>query len=405
MMRTLGFLSIMTVMATAACSNGGGNAVDPNNGGNGNDTLPSTGATVRMLGRFQNSDPNGPIMSWPGSSLIAGFTGTSLAVNLNEPDSEVYNGNVTDNEFDVYIDGSTTPTTLQLKHGITNYTVVTGLQDANHSVVMSKRTESDMGGVQYLGFVPEAGKSLIAAPPAKSHMIEFVGDSGTGGYGADANVTLTTMCTFTPQTEQADASYAAFAARDLDADLHNTSYSGKGIYQNRDVVGDAVLTLPVLWGRTCGDTDFEAVPWNPNQWVPQAVVVIVGGNDFFANIPPATAYNTTAVKFLQTLRTAYGPNCQLFVAVSPMIRGTFVAASDPQNVRGPAEQYAKAMVSTMNGNGDSKVHYISLPEDDGSRGWGCDQHLTIASGAYYGNMIAQAVAQQTGWTAQNLTAP
>ncbi|RYF09180.1 MAG: hypothetical protein EOO40_07360, partial [Deltaproteobacteria bacterium] len=220
------------------------------------------GASVRFLGRVNTTDPNGPRMSWPGTQIIAGFTGTSLTANLVQVNTHTYGSSNTpaDNYYDIYIDEQPAKT-IKLTRGVTSYQVASGLAAGAHVIRMSKRTESDMGTVQFLGFVPEAGGALVPTPGPSTRRIEFVGDSATSGYGADANVTLANMCPFTPATEQADASYAVQSGIMLKADVHNTSYSGKGIYQNRDVVGDPINTLPKLWTFTLGDTGILNVPW------------------------------------------------------------------------------------------------------------------------------------------------
>jgi hypothetical protein len=54
----------------------------------------------------------------------------------------------------------------------------------------------------------------------------FIGDSITAGYGVLCNVS---EAPFTAETESAYHTYAAVAARALDADAHVIAYSGKGV--------------------------------------------------------------------------------------------------------------------------------------------------------------------------------
>jgi hypothetical protein len=352
---------------------------------------------VRYVGRVNTADANGPRMSWPGTQIVAGFTGTSLTANLLEVNTHYYGSSNTlaDNYFDIYVDNAPYKT-IKLSHDTTSYKVASGLAAGSHVIRLTKRTESDMGTVQFLGFVTEPGASLVPTPGESPRRIEFVGDSATSGYGADANVTLATMCPFTPATERADASYAIQTGIMLDADVHNVSYSGKGLYQNRDVAGDPVNTLPKLWTFTLGDTGILNVPWDPSQWVPQAVVAVVSGNDFSANTPAQAAFTARVTTFFKALRTAY-PDAHIFLMVSPMLRSAGGDGTANTGPRATGIAYAQAAVAAASA-ADTKVYYLDTPEDLGPN-FGCDQHLTTATHRRYAALIAQAIAAKTGWTA------
>lgn len=367
-------------------------AADPTDG---NMTV-APGAPTRYLGRINTADSNGPRLCWPGTQIIGGFTGTSLTANMVEITTHQYGSSntVSENAFDIYIDEKPY-TMLQMVRSQKSYKVASGLAQGTHVIRMSKRTESNQGTVQFYGFVPETGGSLVATPGEKTRRIEFVGDSATAGYGADANVTLNNMCTFSPQTERADASFAIQSGIMLNADVHNTSHSGKGLYQNRDIYGDPSNVLPVMWTFTLGDTDIQNIPWVPSTWIPQAFVATVSGNDFSASTPTQAAYVAAVVKFFATVRKAY-PDAHIFLMVSPMLRS---AGSDGVAGNGPRKDgiaYAQASVAEVNKT-DAKVYYLDTPEDMGPL-YGCDQHLTTATHRKYAALIAAAIAAKTGWS-------
>jgi lysophospholipase L1-like esterase len=379
--------------AVSACNAGSPDAAggdtpthtsDPNDGvtPNPNDAAPGAGPNQRFIGRWDTTDPNGPAAAWPGTQIVAGFTGAALNVALEEVEQHTYAGAPVNNYFDVIIDGGA-PQKIKLTAGKQVYKLATGLSAGSHSVRLVKRTETQIGITRFGGFSFPSGGALAAGPTVPDRRIEFVGDSGTAGYGSDANVTLATMCTFSASTENADVSYPAQTATLLKADYSDIAYSGKGLVQNRDPVNDPVKTLPVLWERTFADAQ-PVVPWDPAQWQPQAVIITVGGNDFFASYPPADQYNTVTVAFLKKLRAAY-PTAHLFVMVSPMVR-------TPE--RPTATQYAQTAASSA---GDARVHYIDVPADNGDNGYGCDMHLTVKTNAITANVIAQAIRAQLGW--------
>lgn len=351
---------------------------------------------LRFVGRFDTSNANGPIMSWPNSKVIAGFSGTSVTLNVAAIDQQNYYGigNV-DNYLDVRIDGGP-PSIVRVAQGVSSYALAKDLAAGNHTLELTKRTEGQIGSLQYLGLTLDAGAKPVPGPTPRTRRLEFIGDSGTVGYGADGNWAAT-RCSFTPATENAPAAYSAVTGDLLGADVMVTANSGKGIYQNRDVVNDAVNTLPVLWTMTSGDTYAQpsapaAARWQPSRFLPDAVVLIVGGNDFAASTPSASAYNKVALQFVQKLRAAY-PQAWIFVAISPMLDAPSPGESTPSTSE-VATQYAQALVASA---ADPKVAYLPLALDDGSRGVGCDYHMNAATHRLTAQAIAKFIATKLGW--------
>ena len=369
---------------------------EPNNANqpvNGNATL---NPNLRLIGRFDTSDANGPIMSWPGSKIVAGFSGTSLKITLRAVDQQTYYriGNV-NNYVGVSIDGNQ-PSIYEVVPGTNVYALAQNLTVGNHTVELTKRTEAQIGSLQFLGFTLDGGAKLVPGPTPRTRRIEFIGDSGTVGYGADGNWAAT-RCSFTPATENVAVAYSMVTGDLLAADVHVTANSGKGLYQNRDTVNDKYNTLPVLWTWTSGDTlaqpqGANAATYDPNSWRPDAVVVVVGGNDFAASTPAAQAYNATATAFLRKLRAAY-PSAWLFVTISPMLDPP-VDGETQLSKSELGAQYAKRMVASM---ADAKVAYIDVALDDGSHGYGCDYHLNAAGHRVAAQTLADAIAAKFGW--------
>lgn len=361
-----------------------------------NATVPAN-PNLRFVGRFDTSNANGPIMSWPNSKVIAGFSGTSVTLNVTAIDQQNYYGigNV-DNYLDVRIDGGQ-PSIVRVAQGVNTYALAKNLAVGNHTLEVTKRTEGQIGSLQYLGLTLDAGAKLVPGPTPRRRRLEFIGDSGTVGYGADGNWAAT-RCGFTPATENALVAYSAVTGDLLGADVVLTANSGKGIYQNRDTVNDAVNTLPVLWTMTSGDTyaqpsDPNAARWQPSRYVPDAVVLIVGGNDFAASTPSASAYNKVALAFVQKLRAAY-PQAWIFVGISPMLDAPSQGESAP-SASEVATQYAQALVASA---ADARVAYLPLALDDGSRGVGCDYHMNAATHRLTAQAIAKFIAAKLGWT-------
>ena len=77
--------------------------------------------------------------------------------------------------------------------------------------------------------LPCALSSLRSMQPPlpRDRRLLFIGDSITAGYGVLCN---DSAAPFTPDTESAYHTYAAVAARALNADAHVIAYSGKGAH-------------------------------------------------------------------------------------------------------------------------------------------------------------------------------
>src|SRR5215212_7525322 len=78
--------------------------------------LPSGPPAVRFIGRVDRSDPAGPRFSWPGTTVVARFTGPSIGVRLRDPG----------NFFQVSVDGMPQPV-LAATSAKESYPIATGL--------------------------------------------------------------------------------------------------------------------------------------------------------------------------------------------------------------------------------------------------------------------------------------
>ena len=360
---------------TGATAGNGNAATDPQV------VVPAAqGANVRYMGRVDGSDANGPIISWPGSQIIIGFNGTALTVDLLEMDQASYSGAAVDNYFSVTID-NVASTRIKLSHTATSYLVASALPKGQHQVVLTKLTEGQMGRVQYLGSKTDGTLTFTTAAPTRR--LEFIGDSGTAGYGAGG----TFPCTFSAATEDASVAYPAVVGSLLSAEARNLSYSGKGLVQNRDMVNDSYKTLPVLWVRTLPN-DENVTTYNPNGWVPQAVVMTIGGNDFYNQVLDQNTFNATVIAFIKKVQAQYS-GVHVYLGVSPMLRD-----DNHPNQREDGIAYAQAAVTSM---ADSHVHYVALPADLGTNGYGCDEHMTPATHKVTANAIVQTLKAQLGW--------
>jgi hypothetical protein len=147
-------------------------------------TISADNQQYLYTGRIDFADKKAPSISWAGTSIKANFTGTSLAIKLDDQLGKNY--------FNVFLDGETQhPYVLEAKQGEQTYVISTALKPGNHSVEIYKRTEGEEGATAFKGLVLDAGAKLLAPPARPTRRIEIYGDSitsGAGNEGADNGV-------------------------------------------------------------------------------------------------------------------------------------------------------------------------------------------------------------------------
>jgi lysophospholipase L1-like esterase len=289
--------------------------------------------------------------SWPGIYFEGRIRGTGVGIVLNDSAAD----------YEVQVDGATVAT-LVTPGQTTRW--VNGLTDAEHTVRLVKRNESQWISSEFGGFVAAPGGAILTKPTARSRQIEFIGDSLTVGYG---NTSTTRDCTNdqVSRTTNTDVSYGALTARRLSADYQINAFSGKGMVRNYNG-SDPGNHYRTFYDRALLNVAGDV--WNPGTWRPQLVVVYLGTNDFSTALNPGeqwattdslvAAYRTAYIDFLQKLRTRYGAGTTL-VAVGA---GSFA-------------DYVQQVVQERVNAGDGRVHYWSI-DGSGLDFLGCHWHYS-----------------------------
>lgn len=263
-------------------------------------------------GRVDFSEPNKPLISWPGTSIKANFSSTSLVIVLDDEKGKNY--------FNVILNGQGQfPAVISLKKGLHEYDLSYLLFNQSNAVTqieIYKRTEGHEGGTHFLGLKLDDNAKLLAPPKSLNRKIAFFGDSITSGMGNEgANNGDDNL-----ESEKNHYwSYAAITARNLNAEFHSISLSGIGI-----MVSWFDFIMPQYFDQlsAAGNNQSE---WNFTQWQPEVVVVNLGQNDSWLidnekRLEPAPterniidAYKT----FMLELRAVY-PKAQFISALGSM---------------------------------------------------------------------------------------
>ena len=264
-------------------------------------------ANYQYAGRIDFSDRRAPVLSWPGSSITTVFTGTTIAVVLDDQYGKNY--------FNAFIDEDwNNPVVLKLDAGEKTYAVAKDLPAGTHKLTLFKRTEGEEGNTVFKGLLLDE-KAQIKAPAARpARRIEFFGDSITSGMGNEA-----------PEDGEdgnlADKnhflSYAALTARALNAEHHTISQSGIGI-----MVSWFDFIMPDFFDQlsAVGNNDSQ---WDFTQWSPDVVVINLFQNDSWLvekrldPIPNEAQRIQAYVDFVGRIRSVY-PKAYIVCALGSM---------------------------------------------------------------------------------------
>jgi lysophospholipase L1-like esterase len=373
--------------SVASLSEAGGEAGESGSAGGDSGTSPDSGheagtlptlSTIHYLGRFDTRDPAGPRFAWPATAIAATFQGTGIQATLSDTGT---------NYLVVVVDGGA-PTVVATTGSNKTYTLASNLPAGQHTLVLTKRTEANVGVEQLLALTPQGG-ALVPSPEPFRRRIEYVGDSITCGYG---DLGAGPDCHFSADTEDATIAYGSLAAAALDSQQTAIAYSGRGMY--REYGGSTTNQMPVLWTRTLPDDPTST--WGFTTPAPDLVVINLSSNDF-ATGDPGNAFVQAYSMFLQTLRQHY-PNAYVVCAL---------AATMTEPNRTIAAGYIQGVVQQARNAGDTRVSTLQLPGDGGaffgfatqlaSDGYGCDYHPSAKTQSLMGMQLTGAIPAIVGW--------
>jgi lysophospholipase L1-like esterase len=321
----------------------------------------------RFIGRFDMSNPNAPVSEWSGTAVSLRFKGTAIGVTLTDGTNDV---------FEVVLDG--THTVVPTTGGTTKYMLGTGLSDGPHDLLLYRRTEAFWGDTIFGGFDVDPS-AYLAGDPVPTRRLEVIGDSISAGYGDEG----TYPCTFMPATEDHYLTYEALAARSVGADLNTNAWSGIGML--RDNTGKTTDQMPTLYLRTLPVKDTTS-SWDFSKFVPDAVIINLGTNDF-ATGDPGMPFQATYTTFVTALRGHYS-KARIFLAVGPMLSGASYDA---------AKGYLTNVIAARSTAGDKNLALLEFGTQDPADGLGCDSHPTLKTHQKMSDKLVAALKADLGW--------
>jgi lysophospholipase L1-like esterase len=325
-------------------------------------------AGVRWIGRVDITDPARPRFAWSGTGFAARFSGTALAARLNNDGACI---------FKTVVDGAPQPP-FTANAGTGTYPLASGLAAGTHVVELYRQTEATQGHSRLLGLTVDDG-ALTDPPPGPRRLLEIVGDSISCGYG----ILGTLADTDGLATESHWDAYPAVLARALGAEVSTIAASGRGVIRN--YAGDAVDTLPMIYGRVLANA--PAPLWSFHLQ-PQAVVINLGTNDISNDKgDPGRAFQDAYLTLVETIRAHY-PGAYILCTIGPL-----TSDGEAAIIRG----YLRGVVAARAAAGDTRVESFDRITPQTPDRFACDYHPNVAENARVAGLLADRLRAKLGW--------
>lgn len=339
-----------------------------------------------FVGRFDATDPAGPKAAWPGARVLARFEGTAVSVTFREFAEPWMEG--APSYWEARVDGGEWRALAMIPDDQPHvFSVAKDLPAGVHRVELYKRSETQTGITQFLGFDFQGGRGL--APPARqTRRIEVMGDSQSTGFGIEMLDAPNHDCPGADhggRWQNFRKAWGALLGERFDAELHGIVYSGKGVIQNVwPTDGD---TLVRYYGRANPNPAIQNS--NPplfdlSSWVPDVIVLAQGAMDFNSGVDYGV-FREAYKRFVVDVLRARGKDTHIVMAV--VGRGG----------RGSIPNIAQEIIAERAPLGDTKLHVFVANDYDWREMVACNGHGTPAWHQRIANEIAAEITKVAGW--------
>jgi lysophospholipase L1-like esterase len=251
-------------------------------------------------GRVDRTAAHTVRMGFPGVTLHLKVRGAQAALILQVTKVAA---------FDLSVDGMG-PKEILLSEGEHRVVLFEGEPAGEHEVELTRRTEGWQGTCEFRSIeLGEQGELLPVAVPDRKLL--FIGDSITCGSGVDrvSEADLTD-----PMRSDARLSFGKRIARDLGAQCHLVSYGGRGVIRDWQGIR-ATNNAPQFYELTMPDE--PGLKWDFSSYVPDAIGICLGQNDFTQGIPDENEFVNAYVEFVRKVERD-APRAVIFLIDSPM---------------------------------------------------------------------------------------
>jgi len=338
------------------------------------DTIPANNPLIEYSGRVDFTNSLAPQFSYSGVSVRASFQGTSVAIILNDEGLQNYYNIILDNKV---------ITRIQAIVGINTYEIATGLKDTIHEIEIYKLTEQYFGITKFLGYIIDKGKTIVPISNKRNHIIEFIGNSITCGYGNEG----ASNDTFGPTTENNYLTYGAFTCRNLNARYFGVCVSGIGLYRNYGSASNVETydCMANYYNRTIFK---DSTPLYTNTPRPDLICVDLGTNDFSSGVGDTALFVSKYFQFIDSLQYK-NKAADIICLVGPMVSGSLLDK---------LKRLISFVVDSANKWNRGKVYFFELSHELGDLGYGIGGHPTVAQHNKNANELTAFIDSLERWS-------
>jgi lysophospholipase L1-like esterase len=330
---------------------------------------PADDRRVSYEGRYAVGAQHEVRLGFPGIAVRVRVSATSLRVKIHASSDDVY--------FAVTLDGGA-PRSVRLQKGDNWVPLFSGAAAATHVVELFRMTESWQGVCEIVSFEAQGGE-LLEPPALPTRKLMFIGDSVTCGEGVVPNGPGKTSA---ERTNAADA-YGEILARRLGAQCHLVSYGGRGIIRDWQGIR-ATNNAPQFYELALPDD--PTARWNHAAYVPEAIGICLGTNDFSQGVPDQNEFVNAFVEFVRKVQRD-APNAQIILIDSPILND---GEHQPPK-RTACGAYLDEIVQKV---GSPNVRHATVKHYNGSEG---DGHPTAVEHTAMADELEPVFRQVLGW--------
>jgi len=321
---------------------------------------------IQYTGRIDFSDKTKPRIWAPGVYIATKFKGARCEILINDEASGSNH-----NYLEIAIDDRP-PYRLKLSDKINTISVPPGLSDGEHTILICKDTESNIG---YIDFIGVRCEKLLRLPAKPRRKIEYFGDSITSGAGMDLSAVPCDKGQWYDQ-HNAYMSYGPRTSRNLNAQWQLTSLAGVGLVHS---CCNMKVLMPQIYDKVFLSGD--AIPWDFSKYQPNVVTICLGQND---GPQDSTLFCGTYVKFISSIRQHY-PRADIICLTSPMADARLAPV---------LQRYITAVTSYANATGDKKVYKYFFSKQYHN---GCGGHPDINEHALIADELTAYIKRLKKW--------
>jgi lysophospholipase L1-like esterase len=334
--------------------------------------VPGNAPEISYEGRCVVAPDGAVSQGYAGIVTRVNFRGTGLILRARTSSDELY--------LDVVIDGGAA-SLVKVPKGESDVALAQRLMDGDHRVAIFKRVEAGVGILELVSFAVTG--EFLPPSPLPGRRLMFLGDSFTSGQATTVEDGGPPMDPSKAMRQNARLCYGRLLADRLHAQCHIIAVAGKGVVRDWQGLRNVRLA-PDYYENALPDDD--ATRWDPGAYVPDAIGVCLGNNDFDAGVPDQVEYVQRYAEFVRKLRRD-APSAHIFLITSPSL--TDAPGRAPK--RSVQKAYLDEVVQRL---GDPRIQVIPIAHHDGVPG---DWHPSGTAHRAVADELEPLFRQALGW--------